>query len=78
MQVPAPNLASLVRCGFNAITLRRVENNYFLSESLRVCFKPLLLRWQKRRFVLIAKAIDGAALVTVQPCSVGTKRNQES
>ena len=58
VQMPAPNLASLARRSVDAVTLGRIEHNYFSLESFRICLKPFLFWRQTRCFVLIAKAVD--------------------
>ena len=73
---PFPIFANLTNCLLGRRSSLGIEFYRFVPKPRRVVFAPIHIRRDPRTTVLIMKAVNGTALITVKPRSVGTKSNQ--
>ena len=65
MKMPLSNHASLAHTILDCVALGRVQQQRPSFQNLFVLSTPILIRRNVRRFVLIVKSINRAAIVTV-------------
>src|SRR3989442_3604949 len=76
VQIPLANGSRFTQGRFNGLALRRVQGSRLGLQDVRIVLMPSFVWINVRRLESIVETIDRAALISVQPCAVASKRDQ--
>ena len=78
LQSPFTHIARFPNRLFDRVPLFRIENYGSMVKPMIVVIEARLVGREVRRSILIMKSVNRSTLVTMQPCSVATERDQIS